>query len=143
MKRIVSYLFLGVLATILSSCSSAKQNSSTPTDLSGEWVVTGIKSIVIADVETQSQPAITFDIEKQKASGSLSCNQFFCDIETTSDAPGRIKIHSLASTRMACSNMEVESEMSKALTEANRYEVSQDGTLTLYMDEIPLMTLVR
>ncbi|MDO6389153.1 copper resistance protein NlpE N-terminal domain-containing protein [Pontibacter sp. BT731] len=93
--------------------------------LNGTWNLVELqgKKINPKDFD-QNQPAMVIDLTEGKVSGSAGCNRITGTLEPIGD---RINFGPLASTRMACPNMEVESQFLKVLSDGElRYRVGEE-----------------
>jgi len=77
------------------------------------------------EATTPREAFIILKNEDQRINGNGGCNTLNGTYEI---APGnRIKFSQMASTMMACLNMEIEEELKKALEMADNYNLSEDG----------------
>ena len=74
------------------------------------------------------EPYFTLSVEDSRISGSGNCNSFNGTYTLTNG--NRIAISPLASTMMACINMEIDSQLSRAMDMADNYTINKD-TLSL------------
>lgn len=122
-------------AVALNSCTTMGNGSaanSTQQDLTGTtWAVTDfVKGVT---------PDITFT--QDGASGNAGCNRFNAQV-TANKATGTLSISNIATTRMACENMEAESNYVKMLGKVNRYRV-KGKTLELLQNDLLLLKFVK
>lgn len=89
--------------------------------------------------DNNREPHILLHNDDSRISGSGGCNSLMGSYEITS--PGHIRFGQLASTRMACMNMETERLLSEALEAASHYELVSD-TLVLRTDTALLAQFV-
>tara|TARA_R100001143_G_scaffold63604_1_gene73779 strand:- start:39474 stop:40160 length:687 start_codon:yes stop_codon:yes gene_type:complete len=78
--------------------------------------------------ETLRTPILQFISDGNRISGNGGCNQFNGNYEIKSD--NGISFDDIASTKMACDQMEIENKFFNALEEANTYTLTHD-TLSL------------
>lgn len=112
-------------------------------EIVGQWKVSEVNQIVVRDLELSDVPIFIFDLQKLEVSGNLSCNQFSASLHLDPGVPGQITFYKVSTTLMECPNMDVESQLSVALQEVNRYEVLPDSLLLLFRNDVQLITLVR
>ena len=76
--------------------------------------------------DTPREAFIILKDEDNRVNGNGGCNTLFgtYEIERTTN---RIKFSQMASTMMACLNMEIENELKRALEMADNYSLSADG----------------
>ena len=132
------YLYLAQKLDLNSS-----KNTTAAASLAGTWeadVVTGSPT-PFAERYPDKKPSLTFDLAKNRVSGSTGCNQF----------NGPVKIDGkqiqfsdpMAMTRMMCPG-EGEAVFLKTLKSVNRFVVSPDGsTLTLLNGDIAMMRFAK
>ena len=68
-----------------------------------------------------------FDVSAKRISGHSGCNRFSGAIEYTDTHKNIIKFLQVASTRMACPDMEGEMEMLEAINKIVRFEALEKG----------------
>lgn len=90
---------------------------------------------ILADQVKGTQP--TLEIENNKVSGNAGCNTFFGNLLIDNTA-GNFSAKQIATTRMACENMETETNFIKMLKEADKYVVS-GNVLELYKGNLLLL----
>lgn len=83
---------------------------------------------VVKDEQTMKEAHIKLDMFKMRAYGTGGCNNFFGGFETS--GPGAIKFKPMASTMMACPDMETDRRLFNAFEKADAYNVS-NGRLIL------------
>ncbi|MGE0703961.1 MAG: META domain-containing protein [Vicinamibacterales bacterium] len=98
----------------------------TSTLLEGAWIVTAVDGQPLVDGTT---PTIAF--EAGRVTGNTACNSFTGSYTLS---PERLTIGPLATTRRACpgSIMAQESSLLAVLGAVDRFEASDDGTITLF-----------
>ncbi len=132
MKKILS---AAALITLMVSCaSSQKSNGSGEKDLYRSWRVTGFDT-----TGAMHSPTIAFDQAQNRVSGHGSCNRYSGGFTLT--APDKIAFSPMASTKMACPGLNVESKYFELLNKANKWSI-KDGVLTLSQDGNALLTFV-
>jgi heat shock protein HslJ len=124
MKRLIS--LFAVAATLL-SCQGSKENL----PLEGtQWNVVEMESEPLsADEDTFY---LILDASQQMLYSTGACNRIFGTYEFSDD--GLLSFGSLASTRMACPDGELESRFSTLLEQVDTYAIDGDK-LTLYINK--------
>jgi heat shock protein HslJ len=93
------------------------------------WKLTLLNGKTIrSDETTNREPHILLSGSDRRVSGSSGCNTFHGSFKISGS---KLKFSPLATTRMACPDMDTESAFLKALENTETYNVSDD-TLTLY-----------
>ncbi|MBR2513944.1 MAG: META domain-containing protein [Halomonas sp.] len=131
MKGLPRNALVGIgLALLISACSSAPQqeraDAPKSTELSGPIVEQRWNLLLVGTDERLSmQEAPFFRIERDgKVSGSDGCNRFTGSVSLGESQ--RIEFSELASTRMACPNMEDAKRVTDMLDTAYRYLIDHD-----------------
>lgn len=83
----------------------------------------------------------TLNIESGKISGNAGCNRYFGNVNLDTST-GTFTTNNLGSTKMACEDMSTEQAYLNALSEANKYVVS-NNVLELYKDKLLLLKFNR
>ena len=107
-KKMYLSVFLGVL--LLSSCKMARDMVS-ENDICGEWNVVEIQG---EPVRAQSNPFIGFDTKKGRVYGYSGCNRIMGSLDLSRD--NKIELGHMASTLMACPDMELEGKLIEVLS---------------------------
>lgn len=111
--------------------------------LSGEWLIKEVHGEVVK-TQTERLPFLSFDVEEQRVHGNPGCNVINGAFKTEADKPGSLTFSNLASTMMACPNLELEDKILKAMNRVCSFkEVSkkslvlcaQDGTALLLLEK--------
>ena len=120
----VLLLAVAMLLTV-SSCGSMKKNT-TANEITGKyWKLIELNGKKIEWTEdTKREPHIILKADN-KVNGHGGCNGFHGSFEM--QAGNRIKFSQVASTLMACLNMEIEDQFFKSLSEVDNYTISEDG----------------
>jgi len=110
----------------------AEIHPSTPELYGKEWILLELNGkAVLLDTTFPKQPYLIFQ-QENRVSGNLGCNSFGGNIEVQSN--NRIKISEIASTQMACPNLEVEQTFLETLQNAKSFAV-EGNTLMLSNDK--------
>lgn len=119
----------GLVVSLLLFASCKKANNAVSiTELKGEWNIVEVNG---QEVTSKPLPFIGFDTEERTIYGNSGCNRIMGGFEL-SDQSDRIKLEEIASTMMACPDMELETNVLKALSETNRIQHgNEEGELAL------------
>lgn len=93
-----------------------------------KWVLKELFGQEVKRKENTKQPYVIFNNETSRLYGNNSCNRFNASYELKE--MGRILINPVASTLMACEDMEIEVGFNEVLEKADNYTVV-DGVLSL------------
>ncbi|MCP2044612.1 META domain-containing protein [Pontibacter sp. HSC-36F09] len=94
--------------------------------LNGTWNLVELegKAIKTKDAE-QNQPSLNINLDEGRVSGRAGCNRITGTLEPIGD---KINFGPIAATRMACPDMELESQFLRVLNDAElRYSVSEES----------------
>ena len=132
-------LYVAVAAAVLSlaACRSSKDAVSV-NDLDGDWNVVELQGQA---VPTESQPFIGFDAQDGRVYGYTGCNRLMGAL--TLSKPNKIELGQMASTLMACPDMETERLMLNALASVRSLEVSGKELLLYSGGKKPVMRLQK
>lgn len=93
------------------------------------WQLVELMGEEVAMAPGNTYPNITFNSERSQAVGNNGCNRFMGSYELKSG--NRIAFGNIASTLMACENMDKASRFNEVLQEADNYAISGDTLLSL------------
>ena len=79
------------------------------------------------EMNEQRDIHLIFHVTDNRVTGNAGCNSFFG--EYTLEDGYRLSMNRLASTMMACENMEIETELLPLLAQVDNFTISEDGTL--------------
>ena len=143
MKMIPRYLIIILSIFVMNACKPQQKQQPFGRNLNLEnrrWVLRELNSKAVTSKDNTKEMFILFNTQDNTYGGSGNCNSMN-GMYTVQDE--MISIHAMASTRMACPNMEIESEYFNMLTKATRYELKKNReggvdkeTLLLYQDKI-------
>lgn len=137
MKMKCLYVAMVAISVLFTSCHTAKE-AVNANDLDGEWNVTEINGQA---VKAESQPFIGFDAQNGRVYGYTGCNRLMGAL--TLSKPNKIELGQMASTLMACPDMENERLILNALASVKSLKCS-GKTLELYgADKEPVMLLQK
>lgn len=131
------YLFLCLAVVgiaVFASCKSQKAVVTSFSDLDGEWSVVELNGKKLDPAD--SKQLIVIDVARKHLSGNAGCNRMNGNIEYTDAQKNIIKFPQVATTRMACPNMQAEQEFLEALNKVVRFQaegnVKPVNTIALY-----------
>ena len=114
-------LFLLIMLSIYSCKPRQSQPFGRNLDLENKrWVLREMNGKAIAPTSDGKEMFILFDTKDNTYGGSGNCNSMN-GMYTVQDE--MINIHEMASTKMACPNLDLESEYFLILSKVNRYEL--------------------
>ncbi len=132
--RSTQYITLGLCVLSLSACSIFKKPAKEQTAADAKqsnvitdrrWKLVELAGKPVADKVNGKEPFLLLQKSDSRYSASGGCNGIGGAF--TLENNGRIKFAQGMSTMMACENMEVEQELSKALITADNYSLSGDN----------------
>lgn len=127
------FLCLAVVGIItFASCKTQKAVVATFSDLNGEWKVVELNG---KKLDADNRQLLVIDTARKHLSGNAGCNRMTGNIEYNDSQKNIIKFLQVATTRMACPDMEGEQEFLQALNKAVRFQA--EGT-TKPINEIVL-----
>lgn len=119
-----SLLLLLCLALFSVGCNSSKKMAK----LDGvKWELKTLNDKEIKLTDSNSEIYIQFNEAEKKVNGRGGCNRFFGNYEMDGD---KLKFSPLGATRMACPDLQLETEFFKALETVDTYSI-KDGVLSL------------
>ena len=127
MKNIFLAVFAAAAMVSCSTVSTSKVGSSQVNIANTKWT--------LADQVKGKTP--TLNIESSRITGNGGCNSYFGELSLDPTA-GNFSARNMGSTKMACDNMEVESNFFSMLKEATKYVV-KGNTLELYKGNLLLL----
>lgn len=131
------YLFLCLAVVgiaVFAACKSQKAVVASFSDLDGEWSVVELNGKKLDP--SDSKQLIVIDVARKHLSGNAGCNRMNGNIEYTDAQKNIIKFPQVATTRMACPDMQAEQEFLEALNKVVRFQaegnVKPVNTIALY-----------
>ncbi len=109
-------------AILMSSCKTVKTSA-----LEGEWNVTAVNGKA---VQAEQLPYVGFAAEDNRVYGNAGCN-FISGTYRVKGKTSKIQLGHMASTMMACPNMELEQSVLEALNGVERIDVTDADHLLL------------
>ena len=119
-----------VIPLIVSSVGVMSAHAMASPSLSGSWRLTSMAETALPTPMVPSDE-LTVDFAGDRVSGSGGCNRFMGGYEVKGE---QLSIKTLASTRKACEQdkMGQESRYLTALQGAQRYEMNDEGQLSIF-----------
>lgn len=130
MKSLYYYLSALVIATFLVvSCKTPNAQKAT-TDITGKtWKLTELNGKPIDLKNPKNNPHFKLNMDGMRYEGHAGCNGFGGTFEIKPEIM-RIKFNQGMSTMMACEDLDIENQFTKAVLAADNYSVN-GNTLTL------------
>lgn len=101
-------------------------------DLAGEWIISALNGEAVKEMD--KTPFLAFNIEEKRVHGNAGCNIINGGFSQEEGNAASLKFSQMISTMMACPDMEVETQVLKALDAVRSFVVNEDGTVSL-LDE--------
>lgn len=137
MKTIILTSFL-LFSMLLISCSSVKETDPSKSPEGTSWVLKTMKGSPVTPPDAKDI-TLLFDKSGSKINGFGGCNTFFGSYKTDKDA---ISITGLGSTKMACDDMNLESDYFNLLQKTDKFKIVSN-TLTLYSSGTAVLTFEK
>ncbi|OCA77923.1 heat-shock protein [Chryseobacterium contaminans] len=129
MKSLYYYLSALFLAVFLVSCQTQTAQKPT-TDITGKkWKLTELNGKPIELKDPKNNPYFKLNMDGMRYEGHAGCNGLGGTFEIKQDVM-RIKFNQGMSTMMACEDLDIENQFTKAILAADNYSVN-GNTLTL------------
>ncbi|AZB35461.1 META domain-containing protein [Chryseobacterium bernardetii] len=129
MKSLYYYLSALFLAVFLVSCQTQTAQKAR-TDITGKkWKLTELNGKPIELKNPKNNPYFKLNMEGMRYEGHAGCNGLGGTFEIKQDVM-RIKFNQGMSTMMACEDLDIENQFTKAILAADNYSVN-GNTLTL------------
>lgn len=100
-------------------------------ELQGRWIVVSVFSSPIPETD-ETTPYIIFDTKENMIGGNAGCNFLKGKMEINDDSRLSISIPPVATTRMACPDMETENNILSALSSAKTFGRLDKTRIALY-----------
>lgn len=125
------FKYIGFLASLilLSSCNTVR-NTVALSDIEGEWNIVRINGESLQIPSGEQQPFIGFDTRSGKIYGNSGCNRIMDSMDLQAK-PGTLDFGRMGSTMMTCPNMETETKVLAALSEAKSYRKTGKDEMAL------------
>jgi heat shock protein HslJ len=98
-------------------------------DLAGEWIISAVSGEAVKKME--KTPFLAFNIEEKRVHGNAGCNIINGGFSQEEGNAASLKFSQMISTMMACPDMDVETQVLKALNEVASFEKNEDGSVSL------------
>ena len=98
-------------------------------DLAGEWIISAVNGEAVKKME--KTPFLAFNIEEKRVHGNAGCNIINGGFSQEEGNAASLKFSQMISTMMACPDMDVETQVLKALNEVASFEKNEDGSVSL------------
>lgn len=137
MKKLLFIALMLCTGLAVVSCNNKK---ATLDDLNGSW------SIVTVDGQQvqEAKPYINFNVADRRIHGNFGCNIINGEFTTDDNRADAIAFERVASTMMACPNMELEDRIMTAFHSAERFGKLKNGNMALYNEAgTPVIELLR
>ncbi|MCP2038202.1 MULTISPECIES: META domain-containing protein [Chryseobacterium group] len=131
MKNAFLAVFAAAAMVSCSTMSTSKVGTSQVNIANTKWT--------LADEVKGKTP--TLNVEAGRITGNGGCNSYFGDL-TLDPTAGNFAVKNVGATKMACPNMEVESNYFSMLNEATKYVVN-GNTLELYKGNLLLLKFIK
>lgn len=99
--------------------------------LKGEWLISEVNGEAVP-TGMEKQPFIAFDLKEKRIHGTAGCNLVNGGFKTDDANALSITFPAMASTMMACPDMETEGKILKAIHEVKSFDVLPGGGIGLY-----------
>ncbi|MFP3833445.1 META domain-containing protein [Chryseobacterium sp. SIMBA_028] len=130
MKSLYYYLSALFLAVFLVSCKTQTAQKPTTTDITGKtWKLTELNGQPIKLKNAKNNPSFKLNMDGMRYEGHAGCNGLGGTFEIKPEIM-RIKFNQGMSTMMACEDLDIENQFTKAILAADNYSVN-GNTLTL------------
>lgn len=97
--------------------------------LNGEWKVVAVNGAALPAME--NVPAFSLDMTTHRIGGNSGCNRLSGEIRHDAAVENSISFANVASTRMACPDMDTENQVLSALNQVCAYGMLANGHLAL------------
>ena len=121
-------ILMTFVSAILMGCASTDVEMRTLD--STKWEVAQISGMIIFTTETTKLPTLDFDAEKMTVNGTTGCNNYSGSY--TMDG-SQLAFGPMATTRMACPDIAIESGFQKAIAKIGSYKIN--GDLLRFFDD--------
>lgn len=108
----------GILTAVLSGCTGSSEKSQSGLD-SSNWKLVRLNGVPV-NPSSSKEITLLLDSDKSKASGKAPCNSYS---GSYNEARGQIQFMNIISTKMACDDLQLESEYFAALNTITNYNI--------------------
>lgn len=134
----VTAVCTGALMMAMTGCSSSKNMPKV--DLAGEWNIVAVDG---EKINASDMPYIGMDVEAKRIYGNAGCNNMMGTLVLDSLKPGVIHFTQVATSRMMCSDMDIENKVIGALNKVNGYAETADGVALTDADGNTVISLEK
>lgn len=127
MKRTVYYSMAVLCAGMLMAACATTKRTTAVVSLEGEWDIVEVEGKPISVTDGKPLPFIGFNQDTKRIYGNSGCNRMMGTYQVDSTKPGFVRLGQIASTRMACPDMETESRVLAALGKVSSFK-AVEGT---------------
>lgn len=128
MKSLLILLFM--IFGGIGSCDSAKEAAKLK-DV--KWVLETLNGEKVELADPENKMFIQFDIAEKRVNGRAACNRFFGNFELDDS---KLKFSPMGATRMACPDLQKETEFFQMLDKVDSYEIKDNTLLFLSKGEV-------
>lgn len=100
-------------------------------ELDGEWNIISVNNRTVG-AGTDTKPTLSMDIKNNRISGNAGCNRIMGTLAYSNDKAQTVSFGQVATTRMACRDMETEKDIVAALNSVRHFGKQENGNITLY-----------
>ncbi len=129
MKKVIAALSMLGMMAVFSSCSSSKYAASL-SDISGEWDIIEVDKTAVVPAPGEEFPYIGFDTQDGNVYGTGGCNRMMGKFDVDAK-PGKLRLGTMGTTRMMCSDRSMEETILAALAKVKKYRKLDDGQIAL------------
>lgn len=109
--------------------------------LKGEWLITEVNGEAVS-TGMEKQPFIAFDLKEKRIHGNAGCNLINGEFKTDDANALSIIFPAMATTMMACPDLETEGKILKAFHEVKSFDVLAGGGIGLYSADGTLLLVL-
>lgn len=129
-----------IISLVLFNCTSKIENNNSKINtapIQANWQVLLLNG---SSIDLEEPLVLNFD-QAGKVNGNIGCNNVTGNY--TVDNQSKIEFSKLATTRMTCPNMEIESEILNILNSSSSYSIENDSLTIQSQDNTSLIVLTR
>lgn len=129
MKKLLQLFFAFTAIAFISIACASSQKTVAIDDMKGAWTIVSVNGKAIQNPENEA--FIDFNTDENVITGSATCNNFRGVIVINENDRNKFQLENIASTRMACPDMETEQKIFEALNAARSTQNLSNGNLAL------------
>ena len=115
---------------LMSSCCTTRK-AQVSSSINGEWNIVEVNGTKVNMTDDTESPFIGFNVNENRVYGNSGCNRMTGTLSVNTKSKS-LNFGNVASTRMACHNMELENRVLEAVNIVSTYNVLKDGSIGLY-----------